>query len=190
MPSSPVIRLLPLALLLGACGGGPKGGGETKAADPAGLPAIDVCQIVSPADAGRFLGEEVGEGKKRIDQRNEAGGIVVTNCLYSAPSYRGLSVLVRYSASESPPTSFDDLKAAVAKGDDAVSGMGQDLLDASAPVQGLGSMAYWTPEIKTLTAYDGHYQVSVNADPPKGQPDSAQVLATAVMQHVLGKLPR
>ena len=179
----------PLALiLLTACGGSsPKGGGAEAGGPP---PQLDVCRLVTAEDAARFLGETVGPGTPRLNERNERDGIALANCLYSAPSFRSLNVLVRYGRNETAPASFEALKEATARGETDISGIGKEMLDESQAVDGVGSMAYWVGEMKTLTAFDGHYMVSVTIDPPRRDPDQVQPLAREVMTYVLGRLAK
>lgn len=180
-----------LLLTVAACGGGRDGGDRGATASRATLPEFDACDLLPQDVAEGILGEAVTRGPQRLNQRSEQSGVAVSDCLYNGTeSPRSVHVVVRYSAREAPPASYDALLQAARADTGSMGRMTTDLLEASRPVEGLGPVAYWTPGIRTLTAYTAsHYLISATADPPRGGGDAAAYdQATEVVRKVIEHL--
>ncbi|MGH7584835.1 MAG: hypothetical protein ACREMH_01160 [Gemmatimonadales bacterium] len=192
------MRSLLLTLLL-PCVVAACGGGEQRApASEAGRGQVDACALFPKADAERLLGGPVGEPNRGTDVHDTASGRALSHCMYmAAGSSRSASVLVRRAPGEAVPTSMEAVRAAarraVTEQDDAdfreLAEEAAKVIERSEPVPGVGQVAYWSPEMRQLTAYVApHWMmvVSVSTDPGAGDREWAP--AAELARLVAGRL--
>lgn len=175
-----------------AAGCGDQSSKTPPASGGAAFKKVEACKLFTQADAAEALGADAvsPDSWRRLDNADERSGVSLSNCMYATGDMRRTAhVVITYYANKTLPGTFEALKAETKSqtAGTSWSGLTSDLLDQSEPVEMEGQVAYWTPDLGTLTVLaNGHYVIAITVDPaPDEKPGEG---ARRAARRVLEKL--